>query len=220
MRILVVEDEPLIANGIKVSLEKEDYAVDILDNGIHAIEALGMEGFDLLVLDIGLPGKDGYEVLNYLRNNKPLNSEIPVLILTARDAIEDRIQGLDCGADDYMVKPFDIHELSARIRALTRRAKGRASSIIRYNDLEVDPAAHRMQYKNQPVKLLPKEFAVLVTLLEQQGKVVSKNRLEESIYAWNEEVGSNALEVHIHHLRKKISTELIKTIRGIGYMIP
>jgi len=220
MRILLVEDDPLIADGVKVALEKEDYAVDQLDNGLYALQALQNESFDLVVLDVGLPGLDGFQVLNQLRHAKSRNADVPVLILTARDAIDDRIQGLDHGADDYMIKPFDILELIARIRALTRRSKGRANTIIRYKDLEVDPAAHSIQYKKHAVKLLPKEFSVLVTLLENQGKVVSKSRLEESIYAWNEEVGSNALEVHIHHLRKKLDGNIIKTIRGIGYIIP
>jgi len=220
MRILLVEDEPLIADGIKVALEREDYAVDLLTNGLHALDALQIENFDLMVLDVGLPGMDGFKVLNKLRQSMYINSGIPVIILTARDAINDRIQGLDHGADDYMIKPFDIQELIARIRALSRRSKGRANTLIRYKDLEVDPAAHSITYQQKPIKLLPKEFSVLVTLLENQGKVVSKNRLEESIYAWNEEVGSNALEVHIHHLRKKISNNLIKTIRGIGYIVP
>ncbi|MCU7835429.1 MAG: response regulator transcription factor [gamma proteobacterium symbiont of Taylorina sp.] len=220
MRVLVVEDEPLIADGIQVILKQEGYAVDVMANGLHAFDALMSETFDLMILDIGLPGLSGFELLSKLRKSTGFNKETPVLILTARDAIDDRILGLDQGADDYMVKPFDIYELIARVRALLRRSKGRANNVIQYDEIEVDPASHHVTYKQQPVKLRPREFAVLVTLLENQGKVVSKNKLEESIYAWNNEVESNALEVHIHHLRKKLFSSLIKTIRGVGYIVP
>jgi len=220
MRILVVEDDPIIADGVKVSLEHEGYAIDVLADGGQALEALKNEVFDIVLLDIGLPGLDGFEVLKRLRGNNCKNSSVPVLMLTARDAIEYRVQGLDFGADDYLVKPFDIHELVARIRALTRRSKGRANSILQYKEVVLDPAAHSVTYQNTPANLLPKEFSVLFALMENQGKVVSKERLEETIYAWNEEPGSNALEVHVHHLRKKLSGELIRTIRGIGYIMP
>lgn len=220
MRILIVEDDYLIANGIQLVMESCAYAVDVLDNGKHAIQALQNEQFDLVILDVGLPGLNGFEVLAQLRKISHNNANIPVLMLTARDAIEDRVKGLDVGADDYLIKPFDISELQARVRALIRRNKGRSSSVIEYNEIRVDPQSHTVEYKNQAIDISPKEFSVLVTLLENQGKVVSKSKLEESTYSWDHEVESNALEVHIHHLRKKIDSKFIKTIRNSGYIIP
>lgn len=220
MRILIVEDELLIADGLKAAMELEGYAADTLGDGEQALQALQNEHFDLMILDVGLPGIDGFEVLAKIRQLKHQNDTIPVLMLTARDTVEDRIAGLNYGADDYLIKPFDIDELLARVRALLRRSKGRADSIIEYKKLIINTTAHSVHYKNNQVELLPKEFSVLLTLLESQGKVVSKTRLEESIYAWDHEVGSNALEVHIHHIRKKLFSDLIKTIRGIGYLIP
>ncbi len=220
MRILVVEDDPLIADGLLVTLKQEGYAVDHVDNGLHGLHALQNETFDILILDVGLPTMDGFTLLTKLRAISHPNSDIPVLMLTARDTLDDRIKGLNQGADDYVIKPFDIEEIIARVKALIRRSKGHATSILQYQELEVDQNAHTVIYQKQPVKLMPKEFAVLITLLENQGKVVSKQRLEENIYAWNNEVESNALEVHIHHLRKKLFSHLIKTIRGVGYMIP
>ena len=220
MRVLLVEDDALIADGLMVMLSHEGYAVDHLENGQQALQALNTETFDLLILDLGLPGLDGIQVLQALRAGNGKNVNVPVLILTARDALDDRIQGLDHGADDYMVKPFDISELIARARALLRRSKGRARSVIEYKDLVIDPSAHTVTYQSKPVSLLPKELAVLTTLLENKGKVVSKSRLEESLYAWGDELGSNALEVYVHHLRKKITNDLIKTIRGVGYLVP
>lgn len=219
MHILLVEDEPLISDGIKTALIDNGYTVDIVDNGQWAINVLNKETFNLIILDIGLPGTGGLEVLTNLRKNNHQNQNIPVLMLSARDTIEDKITGLEKGADDYMVKPFDVNELIARIRALLRRSAGRTQSMIKYKDICLDPSAHSLTYKNEPINLSAKEFSVLLILLENRGKVISKNKLEESIYSWDKGIESNALEVHIHHLRKKLSNELIKTIRGVGYML-
>ncbi len=219
MRVLLVEDDSLIANGVLTALKEQGYVVDWLTDGLHAIEAVNNENFDLVVLDVGLPGKDGFEVLQYIRNSSAKNSAVPVLVLTARDAIEDKVTGLDKGADDYLTKPFDVNELIARIRALLRRSHGRARTIIEYGELTMDPQDYEVTYQGKVVNLSPKEFAILFSLLEKPGKVVSKSKLEESIYSWDSEIESNALEVHIHHLRKKLSSQLIKTVRGVGYML-
>lgn len=219
MHILLVEDEPLISDGINTVLTDEGFTVDVVDNGQWAINVLNKETFNLIILDIGLPSTGGLEVLTNLRKKNHQNQNIPVLMLSARDTIEDKITGLEKGADDYMVKPFDVNELVARIRALLRRSAGRTQSMIKYKDIYLDPAAHSLTYKNEPISLSAKEFSVLLILLENRGKVLSKKKLEESIYSWDKGIESNALEVHIHHLRKKLSNELIKTIRGVGYML-
>lgn len=216
MRVLLVEDDKLLGDGIRAGLQQDGYAVDWVNDGIAAENALAVEQFDLLVLDLGLPGRDGLQVLQRQRQK---GNAIPALILTARDALDDRIRGLDTGADDYMIKPFDLEELSARLRALLRRSKGRATPKLQLGDLVLDPAAHEVAYQDQAVDLSPKEFAVLEALLENAGKVVSKSRLQETVYSWDQDLASNAVEVHIHHLRKKLYTDLIRTIRGVGYMI-
>lgn len=216
MRLLLVEDDPLLGDGIRVGLGQEDYSVDWFTDAHSAEMALKSEHYDLLVLDIGLPDKSGMEVLKGLRQR---GESLPVLILTARDAISDRVAGLDSGADDYMVKPFDLDELSARLRALLRRNSGRAGNTIRHGDIELDPAAHSVTNNGQPIDLPPREYAVLHLLLENVGKVMSRSRLEEGLYSWGEDVESNAIEVYIHHLRKKLGADLIRTIRGVGYII-
>jgi len=216
MRFLLVEDDPLLGDGIQVGLMQGGDAVDWMRDGESAEAALRTEDYELMVLDLGLPGRSGLEVLQALRGR---GSDLPVLILTARDTVADRVAGLDAGADDYLIKPFELDELRARIRALVRRRHGRASPVIRHGALELDPAAHTVTVDAQPVKLSQREFAVLNLLLDNRGRVLSKSRLEEGLYAWGEEVESNAMEVYIHHLRKKLGADLIRTVRGVGYVI-
>jgi len=216
MRILLIEDDPLLGDGLAAGLRQAGFAVDWLKDGASAVAALAAEGFDLAVLDLGLPKLSGMEVLKQLRGG---GSAMPVLILTARDATGDKIAGLDGGADDYLVKPVDLDELAARIRALLRRAGGRAEPVLRHGALMLDPAAHRIEVDGRPVELSAREFAVLHALLANAGRVMSRGQLEQSIYGWSEEPDSNALEVHIHHLRKKCGADLIKTLRGVGYTI-
>lgn len=216
MRLLLVEDDPLLGDGIRAGLSLDDYSVDWFQDGRSAEMALQSEHYDLAVLDISLPDKSGLDILKQLRQR---GDSLPVLILTARDAVSDRIAGLDSGADDYMTKPFDLDELSARLRALLRRSGGRASSEIHHGELTLDPAAHSVTRSGKPVDLSPREYAVLHLLLENIGKVMSRGRLEEGLYSWDGDVESNAIEVYIHHLRKKLGTDLIRTIRGVGYII-
>lgn len=216
MRLLLVEDDPLLGDGIRAGLGQDDYTVDWFKDGRSAEAALKSEHYDLMVLDLGLPDKSGLEVLKALRI---AGSDLPVLILTARDAVSDRVAGLDSGADDYMVKPFDLDELSARLRALQRRHSGRARSEISHGDIILDPAAHSVTLAGKSIDISPREYAVLHMLLENEGKVMSRSRLEDGLYSWDGEVESNAIEVYIHHLRKKLGTSLIRTIRGVGYII-
>jgi len=216
MRLLLVEDDPLIGDGIRAGLRQEDYSVDWFTEARTAEMALQSEKYDLMVLDLGLPDKSGLEILKRLRSQ---GSELPVLILTARDAVSDRVAGLDTGADDYMLKPFDLDELSARLRALLRRSSGRASSEIIHGDITLDPAAHSVSKDGTAIDISPREYAVLHLLLSNSGKVMSRSRLEEGLYSWDGEVESNAIEVYVHHLRKKLGAELIRTIRGVGYII-
>jgi two-component system OmpR family response regulator/two-component system response regulator QseB len=186
-------------------------------DGVSADQALGTEPYAAVVLDLGLPRLSGMEVLRRLRSR---NAPIPVLILTARDTVNDRIAGLDAGADDYLLKPFDMGELAARLRALIRRASGKAELLLQVAGVKLDPAAHRVLHGDRPVELSPKEFAVLHALMLNAGKVLSRAQLEEQLYAWGEEVESNAVEVHIHHLRRKLFPGLIETVRGVGYLVP
>ncbi len=216
MRLLVVEDDTLLGDGVRAGLSQQGYAVDWVEHAEAAQLALETGEYDLLILDLGLPGMSGLEFLTRLRET---GEDLPVLILTARDAVSDRITGLDSGADDYLTKPFELEELGARIRALLRRRSGRASPIIRHGDLVMDPAAHEVTLRGEPVDISPREFAILQMLLENRGKVMSRNRLEGGLYSWNAEVESNTVEVHIHHLRRKLGVELIRTIRGVGYII-
>lgn len=216
MRILVVEDDVLLGDAIQAGLKQSGYAVDWMRDGVAADQALACEAFAAVVLDLGLPRLSGLDVLQRLRAR---GTQIPVLILTARDTVNDRIKGLDAGADDYLLKPFDMGELAARLRALIRRASGKAEVLLQACGVQLDPAAHRVTYRGQTVELSPKEFAVLHALILSAGKVLSRAQLEEQLYAWGEEVESNAVEVHIHHLRRKLFPELIVTIRGVGYLI-
>ena len=217
MRVLVIEDDALLGDAIQAGLKQSGYAVDWMKDGISADQALSTEPYVAAVLDLGLPRMSGLEVLRRLRNR---NSAMPVLILTAMDAIDDRIKGLDAGADDYLVKPFDMGELAARLRALVRRASGKAAPALNVNGVELDAAAHQVHYHRQLIELPAKEFAVLHALMLNAGKVLSRTKIEEQLYAWGEEIESNAVEVHIHHLRRKLFPELIETIRGVGYLIP
>lgn len=216
MRLLLVEDDKLLGDGVRTGLTQEGYGVDWFCTAQPAELALQSESYAAMVLDIGLPDRSGLELLEALRRR---GDELPVLLLTARDTVADRVAGLDCGADDYLVKPFDLDELAARLRALLRRNRGRAKNIIQHKDIQLDPAGHRVTLSGAAVDLSPREFAVLQLLLESCGKVISRRRLEETIYPWGNEVESNAIEVHIHHLRRKLGSDLIRTIRGVGYII-
>jgi DNA-binding response OmpR family regulator len=216
MRLLLVEDDPLLGDGIGAGLRQEGYAVDWVRDGEAAVQACTSDQFDLIVLDLGLPRLPGMDVLKRLRHD---GNDTPVLILTAYDAVADRVQGLDAGADDYLVKPFDIDELAARLRALARRRNGRATLAIEHGDLVLDPAAHSLTCKGEAVELPAREFALLHLLLQHAGEALSRSRLEEALYGWDMEVESNTLEVYIHHLRKKLGADLIRTVRGVGYMV-
>jgi len=227
MRVLVVEDDALLGDAIQAGLKQAGYAVDWMKDGVAAEQALSTEPYAAVVLDLGLPRLSGLEVLRRLRsrnnqtqNAQSQNARIPVLILTAMDAIEDRIKGLDAGADDYLVKPFDMGELAARLRALIRRASGKTEPLLQIADVKLDPAAHSVLYRDKTVELSSREFALLHALMLNAGKVLSRAQLEEQLYAWGDEIESNAVEVHIHHLRRKLYPELIETIRGVGYLLP
>ena len=217
MRILLVEDDPQLGDGLTIGLRQASFAVDWLKDGNSADHALQSETFDFVVLDLGLPRLSGMEVLTRARSR---GQTMPVLILTARDATGDKVSGLDAGADDYLVKPVDLDELAARIRALTRRSAGRAAPLLTRGDLALDPAAHSVTLAGAPVELSSREFSLLQMLLENAGRVLSRSQLEQSVYGWRDEPDSNAIEVHIHHLRKKLGSELIRTLRGVGYTIP
>ncbi|ACA91807.1 two component transcriptional regulator, winged helix family [Burkholderia orbicola MC0-3] len=216
MRILLVEDDRMIAEGVRKALRSDGFAVDWVQDGDAALTALGGETYDLLLLDLGLPKRDGIDVLRTLRGR---GLALPVLIVTARDAVADRVKGLDAGADDYLVKPFDLDELGARMRALIRRQAGRSESLIRHGALTLDPASHQVTLDGAPVALSAREFALLEALLARPGAVLSKSQLEEKMYGWGEEIGSNTVEVYIHALRKKLGSDLIRNVRGLGYMV-
>lgn len=217
MRILLVEDDPQLGDGLTVGLRQSGFAVDWVRDGSAADQALQTESFDLLVLDLGLPRLSGMQVLQAARQR---GQDMPILIMTARDATGDKVAGLDAGADDYLVKPIDLDELTARIRALTRRHAGRAAPLLIHGEIALDPAAHAVSLAGRPVELSSREFSLLVVLLENAGRVLSRSQLEQSMYGWRDEPDSNALEVHIHHLRKKLGSDLIRTLRGVGYTIP
>ena len=225
MRILVVEDDAGIAAGLQINLQQRGYAVDVCGTLAGAWAALRSEPFDLLLLDLGLPDGDGSTLVQRLRQSPRAASSLPdaltpVLIMTARDRVADRIMGLNLGADDYLIKPFDLDELEARMRALLRRAGGRAHPLLVHGELVVDPAAHTVLRAGQSVELTPREFTLLLLLLESRGRVLSRQQLEARLYNWQDAVGSNAVEVHVHHLRRKIGENVIQTLRGVGYFIP
>ncbi|MHB8623539.1 MAG: response regulator [Sulfuricaulis sp.] len=216
MRLLLIEDDKQLGDGIRAGLALEGYTVDWVRNGNAAEEALLNAQFDLVVLDLGLPHRSGIDILKELRAR---GDATPVLVLTARDTVADRIKGLDSGSDDYMTKPFDLDELSARVRALLRRSVGQASSSITHGNIIIDPAAHVVLLDGKPVEISPREFAILRILMSNIGRVLSRSRLEETLYGWETDVESNAVEVHIHHLRRKLGGNLIRTVRGVGYLI-
>ncbi|MBU0752708.1 MAG: response regulator transcription factor [Gammaproteobacteria bacterium] len=217
MRILIVEDDRLLGEGILAGLGQAGFLPDWVQDGAVGLAALQSEPFSAVVLDLGLPRLSGLDVLRQLRATQ---NAIPVLILTARDTSQDVIAGLDAGADDYMVKPFDLGELAARLRALVRRAAGSTAPLLEHGALQLDPAARSVRWQGTAVELAPREFALLHELLLNAGRVLTRAQLESKLYPWGEEVESNALEVHIHHLRKKLAPELIRTVRGVGYMVP
>ena len=217
MRILIVEDDPTLADGLIRSLTQSGYAVDRAGNGQQAQHMLQDENYDLAILDLGLPGIDGTEVLRRLRQR---GSRTPVLILTARDAVADRVAGLNAGGDDYVIKPFDLEELTARIHALLRRQSGRAEPVIQYGALRVDPVTHEVLLEGRSVPLSAREFTLLQAFLDRPGVVMSIPQLEEKMYGWQDEVGSNTVEVYIHALRKKLGADVIRNVRGVGYMAP
>lgn len=216
MRVLLVEDDRLLGDGVKAGLTGVGFAVDWVRDGEAALAALGSESFAAVLLDLGLPRKDGVAVLAALR---AAGNPVPVLVLTARDQVADKVRALDQGADDYVVKPFDLDELAARLRALVRRSQGRAEACLRHGELILDPAARTVSLKGEPVLLTSREFELLRMLLDGAGRVLTRRVLDEQLYAWGESVESNALEVHIHHLRRKLGSELIRTVRGVGYMV-
>ncbi|HAU56157.1 MAG TPA: DNA-binding response regulator [Comamonadaceae bacterium] len=217
MRTLIVEDDTGIAGGLEATLRSVGYAVDVCSTLTDAGAALRVEAFDLVLLDLGLPDGDGIDWLRRLRQE---GRTLPVIIMTARDALPDRVAGLDQGADDYLVKPFAPEELLARMRVALRRSEGRAAPLLHHGDLEVDPAAHTVRKAGTLVPLRAKEFALLLALLRANGQVLSRQRLEEALYGFDDALESNALEVHIHHLRRKLGSELLQTVRGVGYFVP
>ncbi len=217
MRILIVEDDRLLGEGILAGLKQTGFQADWVRDGVAGLAALQSEPFSAAILDLGLPRMSGLEVLRALRAT---HNAVPVLILTARDTSQDVIAGLDAGGDDYMVKPFDLGELAARLRALIRRAAGGAAPLLERGELTLDPAARTVRWQGQAVELGQREFTLLHELLLNSGRVLTRGQLEAKLYPWGEEVESNALEVHIHHLRKKLAADLIRTVRGVGYMVP
>jgi len=216
MRLLLVEDDLMIGESVLDLLRDEGYAVDWVKDGDIALAVLEDQPYDLILLDLGLPKRDGLSVLKILRDRK---NRTPVLVTTARDAVAQRIEGLDAGADDYIVKPYDLGELLARIRSLVRRSAGRAEPVYAYAGVSIDPASREVRVDGQPVPVSAREWMLLELLLARPGSVWSRKQLEERLYSWKDGVSSNAVEVHIHSLRKKIGAELIQNVRGVGYMI-
>jgi len=217
MRILIVEDDHSLGDAFRVGLRQQGFETDWVRDGIAATHALETEPYSAVVLDLGLPRLEGLELLRRLR---AAGNKVPIVIVTARDPIEDRVRGLDSGADDYIVKPVDLQELAARLRALVRRAHGEADPVLRMGELALEPAAHRVTFRGRTVELQAREFALLQELMANAGRVLSREQLEQRLYAWGEEVASNAVEVHIHHLRRKLAPQLIRTVRGVGYLMP
>jgi two-component system, OmpR family, response regulator len=215
MRLLLVEDDPMVGEAVQKGLRREGFALDWVRDGRAAELALDTGVYDLILLDLGLPRMDGLDVLRGLRKK---GDSIPALIITARDAVDDRVKGLDSGADDYLVKPFDLNELAARVRALMRRRAGRAQPEVEHGRLRLDPVSHHVFWDGTPVNISAREFALLLALLETPGAVLSREQLEERLYGW-EEVESNAVEVHIHNLRRKLGAGTIRNVRGVGWKI-
>jgi two-component system OmpR family response regulator/two-component system response regulator QseB len=217
MRILVVEDDALLGDALQAGLEQAGFAADWVRDGPSALHAIASEPYGAVVLDLGLPRLSGLDVLKTVRSR---GNNVPVLVLTARDAIDDRVRGLDAGADDYVVKPVDLAELAARLRALARRAAGDATPSLTVGEITLDPASREVAFRGAPVVLQPREFALLHELMRNAGRVLSREQLESRLYGFGEEPGSNAVEVYVHHLRRKLAPDLIRTIRGVGYLMP
>ena len=218
MRILIVEDDPVLADGLTRSLRQSDFAVDCTHDGEHADHVLATQNYDLVILDLGVPKLDGFEVLRRLRRR---GATVPVLVLTARDALSDRVKGLDLGADDYLTKPFDLPELEARVRALIRRGQAGGSALLTHGPLTLDTSGRRATLNGAPLELSARELGVLEVLMMRSGRVVNKEQLAEQLYGWDEEVGANAIEVYVHRLRKKLDPGGIKisTVRSVGYCL-
>jgi two-component system response regulator QseB len=217
MRVLLVEDDGMIAEGLRTALRQSGFVVDWMRDGKAAAAALETSDFDLVLLDLGLPQRDGLGVLKDLRQR---GNVTPVIILTARDDIQNRVAGLDAGADDYIVKPFDLDEVNARMRSVLRRAAGRGDPLIHHRDLKLDPITRSVEQAGVPVTLSAHEFSVLEALLQRPGAVLSRSQLEDRLYGWSGEIGSNAIEVYIHGLRRKLGSDAIRTVRGVGYFVP
>ena len=216
MRLLLVEDDAMIGAAAQQGLRQEGHTVDWVRDGREAEAAVAATAYDLVLLDLGLPRRDGLSVLRAWRAK---GVEVPVVVITARDAVADRVAGLDAGADDYLVKPFDLDELAARIRAVARRRAGRGSASIRVGDLEIDPAARRVTLRGEEVTLSAREYALLEALADRPGAYLTRAQLEERLYGWDDEIASNAVEVHIHGLRRKLGAEAIRNVRGLGYTL-
>ena len=220
MKILLVEDDTMIGEVVLDALRAEGWAVDWVKDGVMADTALATAAYDLMLLDLGLPKKDGLAVLRTLRSGPGDNRRTPVLVATARDAVAQRIEGLDAGADDYVLKPYDLDELLARIRALLRRAAGRAEPVYEHQGVSINPATREVTVRGAPVVLSGREWAVLEPLIARPGMVLSRQQLEDKLYGWGDEVSSNAVEVYIHGVRKKLGADLVLNVRGVGYLVP
>ena len=218
MRLLLVEDDAMIGTGIQVGLRHEGYVVDWVHDAESAEAALAADdsGFALVLLDLGLPRKDGFALLESLRRRR---NRVPVLVITARDGVADRIKGLDLGADDYLMKPFDLDELAARIRAVLRRHAGRGEPMVEFGGFRLDPSSRKVSYNGREVSVSAREFSLLQALLNRPGQALSRSQLEERLYGWGEEIASNCIEVHVHNLRRKLGERAIRTVRGVGYVI-
>ena len=216
MRLLLVEDDAMIGAAAREGLRQEGHVVDWVRDGAQAEAAAANGVYDLVLLDLGLPRRDGLAVLRTLRLRR---NDVPVLVITARDAVSDRVAGLDAGADDYLVKPFDLDELAARVRAVLRRRAGRSTAALRVGELEIDTAARQVRWKGHEVALSAREYALLEALADRPGAFLSRAQLEERLYGWDQEIGSNAVEVHIHALRRKLDPALIRNVRGLGYAL-
>jgi two-component system response regulator QseB len=216
MRVLLVEDDAMIGESLRKGLRREGHAVDWIQDGAAAEAALAAEPYELVLLDLGLPRRDGFQVLEGLRGRR---NRVPVLILTARDAVSERVKGLDLGADDYLVKPFSLDELAARMRAVVRRHAGRAEPLLSHGAFTLDPTARKVTYRGRPVAVSAREFSLLEALLDRPGVPLSRAQIEERLYGWGEEIASNAVEVHVHNLRKKLGERAIRTVYGVGYAV-